>query len=128
MTTTSTTALTEVQMDRLKKELNYAKAHYREDVLKHIESLTKVAEGKDSITNMHMHAEVLYEKEGRVFCLTKFIAAEEAGGYGYEFLIELLTEFPRDSYSGRTNDSVRSYRDGQLRIARDLIAKYFSKH
>ena len=128
MTTTSTTALTEVQMDRLKKELDYAKAHYREDVLKHIESLTKVAAGEARITAMCMHPEGLYEKEGEIDCLAKFIAAEEAGGYGHECLIDLLTEFPRDRYSGRTNDSVRSYRDGQLRIARDLIAKYFSKH
>jgi hypothetical protein len=128
MTTTSTAALTEVQMDRLKKELDYSKAHYRDDVLKHIESLTKVAAGEARITDMRMHPRGLYEKEGKIDCLAKFIAAEEAGGYGHECLINLLTESPSDTYSGRTNDSVRSYRDGQLIRARDLISKYFSKH
>jgi hypothetical protein len=128
MPTTSTAALTEVQIDTLKKELSYAKAHYRENVLKHIESLTKVAAGEARITDKRMHPEGLYEKEGKIDCLAKFIAAEEAGGYGHECLIDLLTESPGDTYSGRTNDSVRSYRDGQLSRARDLISKYFGKY
>jgi hypothetical protein len=119
------TSITQEQLDRLIQTLELKKTYYSQDVLKYAESLTKVANFEESISSMRMHPQDLYEKEGRINALAKFIKSEEAGGYGYEYLIELLTEFPRDTYSGRGNDAVRSYRDGQLDQARDLMRKFF---
>jgi hypothetical protein len=117
--------ITPVQMEFIKKEFSYAQSFYREEVLKHVAALAKVADFEASIVDLHPAS--LYEKEGSLNCFAKFIKHEE-GGHGYAFLIDLLMEYPKDSYSGRSNDSVRSYRDGQVDRARKLISKYFSSH
>jgi hypothetical protein len=116
-----TNILNEDQLIKLQKELAYQKEYFSEKLVAFSNKILAIAKGQDRLMSNH-HCD-LYEMEGRISCLVGFIKTEENRFSGKEFLIQLLTESARDTWSGRQNDNVRAFRDGQVKEAARLMLK-----